>query len=240
MTSANKTHGRPWDGIIPERELEIYRRSGWGMPTGLGKRPALLIIDVQYRSMGDQPLPIEEAIELAPTSCGEYGWKAVPHIAQLVTAFRAAGAPIVYPYVAPKGPHNRGQFENKVPGVMDVPAHGYEFVSEVAPVGDDILIPKYQASAFQGTHLINHLVGLGVDTLVVTGCTTSGCVRATTVDACALNFKVVVPEDAVYDRSQVSHAVNLFDMASKYADVMPTSALLDALRKAVPSFSAGA
>lgn len=64
----------------------------------------------------------------------------------------------------------------------------------------------------------------------MTGCTTSGCVRATVVDACALNFKVVVPQDAVYDRSQVSHAVNLFDMASKYADVMPTDELTGRLR----------
>jgi nicotinamidase-related amidase len=69
-----------------------------------------------------------------------------------------------------------------------------------------------------------------VDTVIVTGCTTSGCVRATVIDACALNFKVVVPEDAVYDRSQTSHAVNLFDMASKYADVMPTENLVRALR----------
>jgi len=78
-----------------------------------------------------------------------------------------------------------------------------------------------------------HLIGLGVDTVIVTGCTTSGCVRATVIDACALNFKVVVPEDAVYDRSQTSHAVNLFDMASKYADVMPTENLVCALRSAL-------
>jgi nicotinamidase-related amidase len=66
--------------------------------------------------------------------------------------------------------------------------------------------------------------------VVVTGCTTSGCVRATVVDACALNYKVVVPQDAVYDRSQVSHAVNLFDMASKYADVMSAAELVELLQ----------
>lgn len=231
MLTAIKTPGRPWDGVIPEDEQAIYRKTGWGTPTGLGKRPALLIIDVQYRSMGDTPLPIEEAIESLPTSCGEYGWRAVPYIAQLVEVFRFIGAPILYPHVAPKGPHNRGQFERKVPGVMDIPQHGYDFVAEVAPAPADILIPKYQASAFHGTPLTSHLVGLGVDTVIVTGCTTSGCIRATAVDACALNFKVVVPEDAVYDRSQTSHAVNLFDMASKYADVMPTEQLIGALRR---------
>ena len=220
---------RPWDGIIPADELAIYRQAGWGSPTGIGRKPALLIIDVQYRSMGDTPVPIQEAIITMPTSCGEYGWRAVPHIARLIEVFREIKAPILYPHVAPKGPHDRGQFEAKVPGVMDVPQHGYEFVAEVAPKPGDILIPKFQASAFHGTALTSYLVGLGVDTLVVTGCTTSGCVRATVVDACALNFKVVVPQDAVYDRSQTSHAVNLFDIASKYADVLPADELAGAL-----------
>lgn len=231
MLAAVETRGRPWDGVIPEAEQAIYRKTGWGTPTGLGKRPALLVIDVQYRSMGDQPMPIEQAITTLPTSCGEYGWRAVPHIAKLLATFRNMGAPVLYPYVAPKGPQNRGQFELKVPGVMGIPKHGYDFVAEVAPAQADILIPKFQASAFHGTPLTSHLIGLGVDTVIVTGCTTSGCVRATVIDACALNFKVVVPEDAVYDRSQTSHAVNLFDMASKYADVMPTEDLVRALQE---------
>ncbi|MFC4274460.1 isochorismatase family protein [Achromobacter aloeverae] len=229
MTEAVEKPVRPWDGIIPDRELDIYQRAGWGAPTGIGKRPALLVIDVQYRSMGYEPVPIEQAIQTMPTSCGEYGWRAVPQIARLLRAFREMGAPVLYPHVAPKRPHDRGQFEAKVPGVMDVSAPDYDFVKEAAPRQGDILIPKYQASAFHGTALASYLVGLGVDTVVVTGCTTSGCVRATVVDACALNYKVVVPQDAVYDRSQVSHAVNLFDMASKYADVMPTGDLVKLL-----------
>ena len=221
---------RPWDGVISEEEQALYRKTGWGTPTGLGKRPALLIIDVQYRSMGDTPMPISEAIKTFSTSCGEYGWRAVPHIASLVDVCRKRGTPILFPHVAPKGEQNRGQFEKKVPGVMNIPKQGYDFVSEVSPEPGDLLIPKFQASAFHGTTLTSHLIGLGVDTVIVTGCTTSGCVRATVVDACALNFKVVVPEDAVYDRSQTSHAVNLFDMASKYADVMPTQNLVASLR----------
>lgn len=133
-------------------------------------------------------MPIAEAIESMPTSCGEFGWRAVPHIAELMRVFRELGAPILFPHVAPKSAHNRGQFETKVPGVMEVQSRGYDFVAEVSPRPGDIMIPKFQASAFHGTALTSYLVGLGVDTLVVTGCTTSGCVRATVVDACALNF----------------------------------------------------
>ena len=155
--------------------------------------------------------------------------RAVRRIESLLPVFRARGWPVLYPYVAPKAAHDRGQFGDKVPGVMGIPPEGYEFVREIAPLPGDIRIPKFHASAFFGTALASYLVSLGVDTLVFTGCTTSGCVRGSVVDACSLNYKCVIPEDAVFDRSTVSHAVNLFDMASKYADVMPTAELLGRL-----------
>ena len=216
------SRSRPWDGIVPAEEQEIYRLAGFGTPVGFGKRPALLVIDVQYRTVGhDKAKPLREAVRDYATSCGEVGWKAVPTIARVMEAFRERGFPILFPHIAPKAAYDRGQFADKVPGVMAVPPEGYKFVAEAAPREGEVLIPKYQASAFSGTTLLSHLVRLGVDCVVFTGCTTSGCVRASVVDAASLNFKCVVAEDAVYDRSHVSHAVNLFDMASKYADVMP-------------------
>ena len=112
---------------------------------------------------------------------------------------------------------------------MTIDEHGYEFVEEVAPREGDILVPKRHPSAFFGTALVSYLVDLRVDTLFVTGCTTSGCIRATVVDAFAYNFRVVVPHDAVYDRSPTVHAVNLFDMAQKYADVVSTADALNRL-----------
>jgi isochorismate hydrolase len=113
---------------------------------------------------------------------------------------------------------------------MNVAAKGYEFAAPVAPREGDVLLPKKHPSAFFGTALTSHLIDLQADTLVMTGCTTSGCIRASVVDAFALNFRVLVPQDAVYDRSQVSHAVNLFDMSEKYADVCTTDEALETLR----------
>ncbi|MGV3653266.1 MAG: isochorismatase family protein [Noviherbaspirillum sp.] len=222
---------RPWDGLVSEAEQEVYRRAGFGKPVGFGRKPALLVIDVQYRTVGSSPMPILEAIAEYPTSCGSAGWAAVDRIAQLIATFRRLGLPVIYPHVAPKGSHNRGQFEDKVPGVMDIPAAGYDFVREVAPRPEDLLIPKYHASAFFGTSLASHLVGMGVDSLVFTGCTTSGCVRSSVVDACSYNFKCIVPEDAVYDRLPHSHAISLFDMAYKYADVMPARKVAEELER---------
>ncbi|MEO3473692.1 isochorismatase family protein [Roseomonas sp. CAU 1739] len=221
---------KPWDGIIPAEEQQAYGAAGFGRASGLGQRPALLIIDVQYRTVGTRPMPFWEAIKEFPTSCGEVGWEAVHRIETLLALFRARGWPVLYPHVSPKESFDQGRLAEKVPALMTVARSGYDFVEEIRPQPKDILLPKKHPSAFFGTPLASYLIDLGADTLVVTGCTTSGCVRGSVVDGFAYNFKVVVPHDAVYDRSRVSHAVNLFDMASKYADVMSTEECAAALQ----------
>lgn len=219
-----------WDEVIPADEIRAYEAAGFGKPSGVGKRPALLIIDVQYRTVGTAPQPFWESIKEFPTSCGEVGWQAASRIAQLVAEFRAKSWPVIYPYVAPKEAFDTGRLAAKVPALMGVAAKGYEFVPEIAPQPGDILLPKRHPSAFFGTPLASYLVERAVDTLVVTGCTTSGCVRGSVVDGFSLNYRCVVPHDAVYDRSRTSHLVNLFDMAAKYADVMSTEDALASLR----------
>jgi len=221
---------KPWDGIISDEEQRAYRAAGFGRSTGIGKRPAMLVIDVQYRTVGTTPLPFFEAVKEFPTSCGEVGWAAVGHIKSLVDEFRKRGWPILYPHVAVKNKHEGGRLAEKVPAIMNIPTHGYDFVAEVAPREGDVLLPKKHPSAFFATALASHLIDLQADTLVLTGCTTSGCVRSSVVDAFSLNFKVLVPQDAVYDRSAISHAVNLFDMAEKYADVAPTNEIIERLK----------
>ena len=93
---------RPWTGVITEEEERRYASAGFGGAGGSGKRPALLIIDVQYRTVGTTPKPYWKAIEEYPTSCGEDGWKAVEAIGPLLAAFRERGLPVLYPHVAPK------------------------------------------------------------------------------------------------------------------------------------------
>jgi isochorismate hydrolase len=197
----------PWDGIIPEEEQQVYEAAGFGRRAGLGRKPALLIIDVQYRSVGTTPQPIQEAIKEYPTACGDVGWAAVGQIATLLKDFRAKGWPVIYPYVSRKESFDKGRISDRVPTVMGIEGRGYDFIEDVAPVEGDILLPKKHPSSFFGTPLASYLVEAGVDT------------------------RVVVPHEAVYDRSQVSHAVNLFDMAAKYADVMSVNELQVELAK---------
>ncbi|WP_323014222.1 isochorismatase family protein [Devosia sp.] len=224
-----------WDGVIPKEEVEAYEAAGFGRSSGIGGKPALLIIDVQYRTVGTEPRPFAESIKEFPTSCGEVGWAAVAQIEKLVAQFREKGWPIIYPYVAPKENFDTGRLAAKVPALMGVAAKGYEFVPPVAPQPGDVLLPKRHPSAFFGTPLVSYLVERGIDTLVVTGCTTSGCVRGSVVDAFAYNYRVLVPHDAVYDRSPTSHLVNLFDMDAKYADVVSTDEAVEALRQISPA-----
>lgn len=218
----------PWQHVITAEEQEIYRTAGFGKPFEGEIRPALLVIDVQYRSVGHARLPILESIKREyPTSCGEYGWRAVPHISRLIHTFRARGFPVVFPHVAYKKNHDGQRFAEKAPAIMSIPPKGYEMVKECAPCAGDILLPKHHASAFFGTPLVSYLTTFDVNCVVVAGTTTSGCVRASTVDASSYGYHVIVPHDAVFDRSQTSHAVNLFDMHSKYADVMSTEDVIN-------------
>lgn len=227
---------QPWNAVVPPADLAVYQAAGWGHSTGLGSRPALLIIDVQWRTTGTRPQPILDALKEFPTSCGQAGWDATERIEVLLELFRAKGWPVIYPHVAPKAAVDGGRFAAKLPGITDIATKGYEFFDTLTPRPGEIALPKRHPSAFFGTPLASYLVDLGVDTLVVTGCTTSGCVRASVVDAFSYNYRVQVPQDAVYDRGAATHAMNLFDMAQKYADVRPTSELVELLN-AIPAKS---
>ena len=226
---------RPWDEYITARDREVYRLGGFGHEGGFGIRPAILVIDVQYRTCGERPMPILEAIKQYATACGEEAWEAVYQIRELLDIARPKGFPVIYARGERKDAFEGARYGEKIPSLTDaaniVGSRGVEIVDEVAPQPGDILISKRFPSIFFGTPLITFLVNLDVDTVIVTGCTTSGCVRGTVVDAISYGFKAVIPEKCVWDRGLASHAINLFDMDQKYADVLPLSDVKAALEK---------
>lgn len=213
-----------WGSSVSTADVELYDRAGFGRTAPLGSRAALIVIDVQYRTVGHERVPIEQAMLEYPTATGNRGWAAVDRIAELLAAARASGVPVLFPHVAPKDETTPGGYRVKSPTLASSDPGAYAFVAEAAPAPGEILVPKDHPSAFFATGLLTHLVQLGVDTVVLTGCTTSGCVRASAVDAFSYGFRVVIVGDAVYDRTQTVHEVSLFDLSSKYADVLNTDA----------------
>ncbi|HVO88397.1 MAG TPA: isochorismatase family protein [Casimicrobiaceae bacterium] len=210
---------------MPETERRIYEVGGWGKRMGFGARPAVVVVDVNYDFIGDRPAPILESIEHWRYSCGDVGWRGVAAIAKLLAAARAKRVPIFYTTVerrADRLDYGRDRDKNFRTGEATslTGGKGPEIPREIAPQPADIVISKKKASAFFGTPLASYLVDLNVDTLLVTGVSTSGCVRATVVDGNAYNFRVCVVEEGTFDRSSVAHKVNLFDMHMKYADVI--------------------
>lgn len=216
---------RIWDDVITDLDRQVYDKAGYGQRGGFGKRPAVLIVDVTYDFTGDRPEPILQSIEKFRNSCGEVAWKALPCIQELVVAARGRGVPVIYTHASPRPDRVRmGGWARKNARAMaptDIARRiGNDFPPLIAPQPGDIVIQKDKPSAFFGTPLVSYLTAMGVDSLIIGGTTTSGCVRATVLDAFSYNYAVVVVEECTFDRSEVSHKINLFDMHAKYADVV--------------------
>lgn len=226
---------RIWDRFLTERDQQVLKAAGYGKRGGFGTRPALFIIDVQYNFCGDKPEDILEGLKQYRTHCGREAWAAVEQIVPLVELARERNLPIFYTESGRRpdlldsgvqvGKNHRGGEKTVVAGTHDT-----RTVEPIAPRPQDMLISKQKPSCFFGTTFMSQLNFLDVDTLILVGCTTSGCLRATAVDAYSFNFKVVIPEEAAFDRFEASHAINLFDLNCKYADVIPQAEVADYLR----------
>jgi maleamate amidohydrolase len=207
-----------WQGIVPADILEIY--GNYKRDTFVGPRPALLAIDLYECVYQGGAVPVLEAMKTNPSSCGIHAWNAIEPTKRLFAASRAAGLPIVYstsdvrPHAQPSKITATKRKRNPPDPAM------YQIRPEFKPEANDVIITKQRASAFYGTPLMAHLTQLGVQTVIVCGESTSGCVRASAVDAYSNGFHVVLVEECCFDRSPLSHAVNLFDMHHKYCDVM--------------------
>ena len=224
---------RVWDSFLTERDREVFAASGYSAPVGFGDRPALMIVDVSYNFCGDRPEPILESIAKWRNSCGDDAWRAIAVIRRLIDACHERGLPVFYSTNTRRlDGFDAGAWRWKNARELE-DAHkeiaGNEIVKEIAPAPQDVVILKTKPSAFFGTPLLSFLFDLKVDTLMVCGVSTSGCVRATVIDAFSNNLRVQVVEDACFDRSEASHAINLADMNAKYADVISSGFALEAM-----------
>lgn len=224
----------PWNTFVPKRDREVYEASGYGAHAGFGERPALVIVDVNYAFCGDRPEPVLESIKRWRNSCGESAWASLGPIQRLLRAARAKRIPVIYTTgIRRPDQWDSGSWSWKNSRTSESPraavsdAAGYDILTEIAPHPSDIVVHKQKPSAFFGTPFQSYLALLRCDSLLVAGTTTSGCVRATVVDAFSNNIRVAVAADACFDRFEVSHAISLFDMHAKYADVLASTEIVD-------------
>ncbi len=217
-----------WREIVPRETLDLYAH--YARETCVGPAPALLAIDLYELAYQGGPQPIAELADAYPSSCGAAAWAAIPQTQALFAAARGAGIPVFYstqetrPDARPRAIHAT-QRKRTTNG-----PELYEIKSEFAPQPGDTVIRKMRASAFFGTPLAAQLTALGIRSLIICGESTSGCVRASAVDAYSHGFHVTIAEECCFDRSPLSHAINLFDLHHKYADVMRTNEIVAALR----------
>ena len=207
-----------WDDVIPQEDLKMFAKSKMGGKAGYGKRPAIVVIDMTYGFVDDA----------YPLGCSKMGWPAVRANRQLLDKAREVRVPILFTRgYHPKTSTERGRWKSVTSlETKDLDPRIHEIVKDILPLPDEVIITKIFPSGFFNTNLVSMLLFHQVDTVIVTGMTTSGCVRATVVDAFSYNFMVVIPEECVGDRGIVSHKVSLFDMHMKYADVTPLSEVL--------------
>ncbi len=237
---------RVWDDLLTPLDRDVYRDAGYGARGGGGKRPALIVVDVTYEFTGLQPEPILESIKHFPNSCGAVAWEGMTQIRRLLDASHERGVPVFYTKAMDQlSTVTRGSWGWKKRGDETSAAakdwqRANAIPEPIAPSDGDTVIQKTKPSAFFGTPLASYLIGAGVDTAIITGTTTSGCVRATVIDAFSHNFRTIVVEDGVFDRGDAPHRLNLFDMNAKYADVLTTDDVLAYLATLPSAETAGA
>lgn len=208
-------------GILTENDVRTVRNAGWsGNRIGFGEKIAVLVVDVT-RNFVEAPFPL---------SCTRMGMSVANSIKKLLDKARLLKIPIVYTKGSIwKTRVDGGRWLDKGLKIETSSKEDNEIVDVIKPEKEEIIITKEKPSAFFGTQLISLLNYLRVDTIIVTGLTTSGCIRATVVDAFSYNLRVIIPLECVGDRTETSHKVSLFDMDTKYADVLPLSKVLSYL-----------
>jgi nicotinamidase-related amidase len=198
-----------------------YQRKGFASRSGYGRNPALVIVDF-INGFTDPTTPLG----------GDFAWE-INATRQLLDAFRRAKLPVFYTTVAyAEDMHDAGVFAKKVPSlaILQYGSPMIEVDARIKPLAGEKVLTKKYASAFFGTSLDLDLRLLGVDTVILAGCTTSGCIRASAVDSLQYGYQTIVVREAVGDRAPGPHEANLFDIDAKYGDVVELADALDYLR----------
>jgi maleamate amidohydrolase len=215
--------GVPQKHSLSESALrDFYQQRGFAGRVGFGKTPAVLVIDLA-KAWTDTSSPIGADLS-----------EVIKHSKSIADAARAKGAPIFFTTMAYESDlRDCGSVVLKKKPLQKIMVKGTEWVELDPAVGaqpEDVLIVKQRASAFFGTTLLSQLIAHNVDTLIITGCSTSGCVRASASAAHDNNLHVIVPEEAVGDRSQTAHEANLFDIDARLGDVVTVADVHEYLR----------
>jgi maleamate amidohydrolase len=218
-----------WDGYLSTIERAVIERGGYGTRAILGLAPALLVVDLQGNYVGADE-PILNQIDRFPSGVGESAWRSLDALRKLLPAARGANVPVVYTTVVSKSSVVDGSHVNwtmtgglvRSPEFMTASDPGSQIVADFAPNKSlgDVVIEKAFASAFFGTTLCSYLVRRQIDTILIAGGTTSGCVRATAVDGYSFGFHVGIVADCVFDRIYQSHMASLLDVYMKYGSIL--------------------
>lgn len=212
-----------WDDVIGEQERR-WAAEDYGVRQPPRPPPALLLIDLFNKAFGERREALGRSRQRHPSSCGEAAWDALQPLQRLLHGARQAGRVVVHTTAEARPEARVGSATRRARRADD--PWSLAIVAPLRPRPGELVVYKSAPSAFFATALDSHLRRHGINSLVVAGETTSGCVRASVVDAYALGFDVLVVEDATFDRSALSHAVNLFDMHHKYATVVDSDEAL--------------
>ncbi len=209
--------------LLTEEELQIIEEAGFGKKCGIEGKTALLVIDVQNKFIGPD-LPTLEAIKTSRLALGHNAWKALDPIKKVIAQCRQKDIPIIFTRAIASSRPEENPFMKKAGGAaMVLPENASDIALPVAE--NDIVIDKVCPSAFFRTELDEIITRLGIQTVIVTGFVTSGCVRATVIDAFSRRLNVIIPEECVQDRFPTIHEMTLLDLSLKYADVISTEQL---------------
>ncbi|RTZ44401.1 isochorismatase family protein [Candidimonas sp. SYP-B2681] len=220
----------PWEQYLSPADRAVIDRAKFGRRMGFGKKPAIIVIDVQRFMIGDADAPMAW-----PSNSGEAGHAAIPHIQEVLRVARAHDVPCFFAaFEIDASGKDMGVYRRKrdlleTENWCLAGSRGAELLPELEVNESDIIFVKKKPSGFHGTPLLGYLIEREIDTVIIVGGSTSNCIRATVFDASSYNYRTIVVREGVFDRIPISNAISLFDMDRQFADVVSSADVVDYL-----------